>query len=327
VIIIAGRGHVPRIIESCTALSPADRSRLVLIPEPAARNTAPAIACGAVYSSLALGPDRAMLVLTSDHIIRPPAVFSEDAAAAAAFARQGRLAVFGIPPRTPETGYGYIEAAEPLPSAGPASRTAVFRAAAFREKPDRPTAEAFLAEGRFYWNSGMFAFSTGFLLDEFRLKAPECLRPFDALTVPEEPAYTVRQGLKILEAWPGLDRAYASVTGISFDYAIAEKCGQTVMAAARFDWFDVGSWDEYAKLLGASRGEVYAARVPPGSEGSCFVDADIPVALCGVEDLIVVVRSGNNGGAPSVLIARKGETQGVRDIVERIKAAGRTELL
>jgi mannose-1-phosphate guanylyltransferase/mannose-1-phosphate guanylyltransferase/mannose-6-phosphate isomerase len=99
------------------------------------------------------------------------------------------------------------------------------------------------------------------------------------------------------------------------------------MAAARFDWFDVGSWDEYARLLGASRGEVYAVRVPSGGEGSCFVDADIPVALCGVEDLIVVVRSGRNGGAPSVLIARKGETQGVRDVVEQIRAAGRTELL
>jgi mannose-1-phosphate guanylyltransferase/mannose-1-phosphate guanylyltransferase/mannose-6-phosphate isomerase len=327
VIIIAGKGHVPRIIEACAVFSPEDLSRLVLIPEPAARNTAPAIACGAVYSFMALGLDRTMLVLTSDHIIRPLEVFSEDAAAAAAFARKGRLAVFGIPPRAPETGYGYIETAEALPVSDPASRTGVFRAASFREKPDRPTAEAFLAEGRFYWNSGMFAFSSGFILGEFRHKAPECLRPFDALRSPEESAYTVRQGLKILEAWPGLDEAYASVKAISFDYAIAEKCGQTVMAAARFDWFDVGSWDEYAKLLGASRSEVYAARVPPGSEGSCFVDADIPVALCGVEDLIVVVRSGNNGGAPSVLIARKGETQGVRDIVERIKAAGRTELL
>lgn len=327
VIIIAGKGHVPRIIEACAAFSPGERSLLVLIPEPAARNTAPAITCGVVYSSLALGLDRAMLVLTSDHIIRPLEVFSEDAAAAAAFARQGRLAVFGIPPRTPDTGYGYIEAAETLPASDPVSRTAVFRAASFREKPDRPAAEAFLAAGRFYWNSGMFAFSSGFLLEEFRRNAPECLRPFEALKAPEEPAYTVRQGLKILEAWPGLDEAYNAVKAISFDYAIAEKCGQTVMTAARFDWFDVGSWDEYAKLLGASRGEVYAARVPPGREDSCFVDTDIPVALCGVEDLIVVVRSGSNGGAPSVLIARKGETQGVRDIVERIKAAGRKELL
>jgi mannose-1-phosphate guanylyltransferase/mannose-1-phosphate guanylyltransferase/mannose-6-phosphate isomerase len=274
-----------------------------------------------------------MLVLTSDHIIQPLKVFAEDAACASAFARQGKLAVFGIPPRAPETGYGYIEAAEALPvpvsasGGGMASRTAVFRAASFREKPGLAAAEAFLAEGRFYWNSGMFAFSTGFLLEEFRRNAPECLLPFETLKAPAEGAYTVREGLKILDAWPGLGEAYSAVKGISFDYAIAEKCGQTVMAAARFDWFDVGSWDEYARLLGASRGEVYAARLPLGSEGSCFVDADIPVALCGVEDLIVVARSGRGGGVPLVLIAKKGETQGVRDIVEQIKVAGRTELL
>jgi mannose-1-phosphate guanylyltransferase/mannose-1-phosphate guanylyltransferase/mannose-6-phosphate isomerase len=117
---------------------------------------------------------------------------------------------------------------------------------------------------------------------------------------------------------------------ISFDYAIAEKCSQTVMAAARFDWLDVGSWDEYAKLLGSSRGEVFATGLPPGlppPTASCFVDADIPVALCGVRDLIVVVRSGKDGSPPVVLVAKKGETQGVKEIVEQIKAAGRTELL
>jgi mannose-1-phosphate guanylyltransferase len=283
-----------------------------------------------------------MLTLTSDHIIGPLAVFVEDAAAAAAFARRNKLAIFGIPPRSPETGYGYIEAAEslPLPSdsesdaSASAGGTAVFRAASFREKPGRAAAEAFLAAGSFYWNSGMFAFSSAFLLEEFRRSAPDLIRPFETLRVPEEPAYTVRDGLSILESWPGLAEVYNGIKGVSFDYAIAEKCGQTVMAAARFDWFDVGSWDEYAKLLSpapgtgqAFRGEVYAARVPPGGEGSCFVDADIPVALCGVEDLIVVVRSGREGGPPAVLIARKGETQGVKDIVEQIKAAGRTDLL
>jgi mannose-1-phosphate guanylyltransferase len=209
----------------------------------------------------------------------------------------------------------------------------VFRAVSFREKPDKPTAETFLAEGRFYWNSGMFAFATGFLLDEYRRNAPDCLRPFEALKTPAACAYTFRKGLKILESWPGLPASYGAVKSISFDYAIAEKCSQTVMAAARFDWFDVGSWDEYAKLLGSSRGEVFTAGLPHGllhglpPNDSCFVDADIPVALCGVKDLIVVVRSGKDGSPPSVLIAKKGKTQGVKEIVEQIKAAGRTELL
>jgi mannose-1-phosphate guanylyltransferase len=342
VIIIAGKGHVSGVVEACAALSPGDLARLVLIPEPLARNTAPAIACGAVYAERALGKNRAMLVLTSDHIIGPLETFASDAAAAAVFARQDKLAVFGIPPRTAETGYGYIETAEPLPVPGGAS---VFRAVSFREKPDKPTAEAFLAEGRFYWNSGMFAFATGFLLDEYRRNAPDCLRPFESLKAPAAGTYTVRKGLKILESWPGLPEAYGAVKSISFDYAIAEKCSQTVMVSTRFDWFDVGSWDEYAKLLGSSRGEVFIAGLPhellprpphgllPGSphglapNDSCFVDADIPVALCGVRDLIVVVRSGKDGSPPSVLVAKKGETQGVKEIVEQIKAAGRTELL
>jgi mannose-1-phosphate guanylyltransferase len=94
------------------------------------------------------------------------------------------------------------------------------------------------------------------------------------------------------------------------------------MVEAGFDWLDVGSWDEYAKLAGETGAEVYNS----GAE-NCFVDADIPVALCGVEDLIVVVRSGKNGAPPAVLISKKGETQRVREIVEKIKAAGRKELL
>ena len=94
------------------------------------------------------------------------------------------------------------------------------------------------------------------------------------------------------------------------------------MVAADFAWLDVGSWDEYERLVGDTGSEVYQSGGKP-----CFVDADIPVALCGVEDLIVVVRSGKDGTVPSVLIAKRGETQRVKEIVENIRAAGRTELL
>jgi mannose-1-phosphate guanylyltransferase/mannose-1-phosphate guanylyltransferase/mannose-6-phosphate isomerase len=109
------------------------------------------------------------------------------------------------------------------------------------------------------------------------------------------------------------------------DYAIAEKCRSVVMVKARFEWFDVGSWDEYARLSadrGSGESEVYAQ-----DAAGCFVDSDLPVALCGVEDLIVVIRSGKDGGPATALIAKKGATQGVKKIVEQIRAAGRTELL
>ncbi|GHV50754.1 hypothetical protein AGMMS49579_04860 [Spirochaetia bacterium] len=324
VIIIAGKSHVPHIIAVCAALSADERKRLVLIPEPAAKNTAPAIACGVIYSlCTAANTDRTMLVLTSDHIIKPLEQFRADAAAAAALARQERLTVFGIPPKNPDTGFGYIETDAASGNAvadhiGPQS----FEVKSFREKPDRETAEKFLAAGRFYWNSGMFAFSSQFMLAEFCRHAPEVLKPFEKLTTPDKNAYRTEQGLRILENWPGLDAAYRDARAISFDYAIAEKCENTAMVRANFNWIDIGNWDEYARLLENTGSEVYRS----GST-DCFVDSDIPVALAGVEGLIVTVRSGRDGGPPSVLILKKGESQRLREIVEQIKEAGRSELL
>lgn len=254
-----------------------------------------------------------MLVLTSDHIIKPLEQFRTDAAAAAALAAQERLTVFGIPPKNPDTGFGYIETV-----AGPQS----FEVKSFREKPDQETAEQFLAAGRFYWNSGMFAFSSQFMLAEFHRHAPEVIAPFEKLTAPDKNAYRREQGLQILENWPGLDGAYRDTRAISFDYAIAEKCENTAMVRANFNWIDIGNWDEYARLLGNTGSEVYRSGAT-----DCFVDSDIPVALAGVEGLIVTVRSGRDGGPPSVLILKKGESQRLREIVEQIKEAGRTELL
>lgn len=271
-----------------------------------------------------------MLVLTSDHIIKPLEQFRADAGAAADAAGQKRLAVFGIPPKSPDTGFGYIEAGEALPrpvAAEPAAGPAAFAVRSFREKPDQETAEKFLADGRFYWNSGMFAFSSQFMLDEFHRNANEVMAPFEKLTAPDESACRMEQGLRILDKWPGLDRAYGDTKAISFDYAIAEKCENTAMVRANFNWTDIGNWDEYARLLenqgAADKGsEVYRSGVR-----DCFVDSDIPVALAGVEGLIVTVRSGRDGGPPSVLILKKGESQRLREIVDQIKEAGRTELL
>jgi mannose-1-phosphate guanylyltransferase/mannose-1-phosphate guanylyltransferase/mannose-6-phosphate isomerase len=331
VIIIAGKSHVPHIVEDCAAFSAGERKHLTLIPEPAAKNTAPAIACAVLYADWVSGTERNMLVLTSDHIIQPPETFRIDAAAAEAFAQQDKLAIFGIPPTKPETGYGYIEKGKQLSiprnreneAAGRRlSEPEVYAVASFREKPDRKTAESYIASRRFFWNSGMFAFSSKFMLKEFRLRAPDLIRPFEKLRAPDEGCYETIKGLRILKKWPDLKEAYEAVKNISFDYAIAEKCSQTIMVEAGFDWIDVGNWDEYARLLGDTGSELYQS----GSE-SCFVDSDIPVALAGVKDLIVVVRSGGNGGAPVVLITKKGETQRVRDLVEQIKTAGKTELL
>ncbi|MDR3147864.1 MAG: mannose-1-phosphate guanylyltransferase [Treponema sp.] len=328
VIIIAGKGHVSPIVSACARLDQRERDRLLLIVEPEAKNTAAAIACGARFAELvpvatatpateaatADKSPRLVLVLTSDHIIEPLERFVEDAALAAILARQDRLVVFGIVPTRPETGYGYIEAGAPLAGEPTGARAAV----SFREKPNRALAEEYLATGRFYWNSGMFAFSSSFMLDEFRRHAPRVLAPFEELALPG-PA-RVDQGLRILDQWPGFAEAYARTQAISFDYAIAERCAAVALLSARFSWTDIGNWDEYARLLKNTGAEVYCA----GAE-NCFVDSDIPVALCGVQDLIVSVRAGRDG--PLVFIAKKGESQRVRELVEQIRAAGRTALL
>jgi mannose-1-phosphate guanylyltransferase/mannose-6-phosphate isomerase len=315
VIIIAGGSHVPHIILAVQKLGDADRKRLALIPEPEAKNTATAIACGIVYIERTSGVNRNILVLTSDHLITPLEAFKTDVVAVCG--QQEVLAVFGIFPRSPETGYGYIETAEVL---SPQSR--IFKVASFWEKPDKQRAEQFVAQGNFYWNSGMFAFSSRFMMAEYNRSAPEIIAAFRVLASPEKSAYTIKEGLLVLENWPGLKKAYSQAKNISFDYAIVEKCAQTIMVVASFDWTDVGSWDEYTRLLGDTGSEVYCS-----GENSCFVDSDIPVALCGVEDLIVVIRSGKDGAVRSVLIAKKVETQRVREIVEQIKDAGRTSLL
>jgi len=311
VIIITGKSHIPLVIKETAKLRAGEKKRLVVIGEPVAKNTAPAIACAAIYS-LNSGKDRNMLVLTSDHIIKPLDTFKDDAAKAAAPAKEGKLVVFGIPPTGPQTGYGYIEAGKGKD---------VLNVTAFHEKPDLQTAKKYAASRRFFWNSGMFAFSANFITEQFRLFAPDVIQPFEKLKAPTPQSYKIVQGVQVLDAWSDLENAYRKTAGISFDYAIAEKCKNTVMIRANFDWIDIGNWEEYVKICG-NKSLVFSV-----SGENCYVDSDIPVALAGVEDLIVVIRSGKNGEPAAALVTKKGQTQKVREIVEQIKKAGKTELL
>ena len=322
IIIIAGKSHLPFIIETCSKLSPTEKKNILLIPEPEAKNTAPAIACAVTYLRKTSNSNN-VLVLTSDHIIKPIEVFTGNAETASDFAKKDNLVVFGIPPSRPETGYGYIKTGKTLTEN-------VYSVKAFLEKPERKNAEKFTASKHYFWNSGMFAFSMDFIMEEFLQHAAEVIQPFEQLREPDEKAYSILQGLKVLDNWEGLEKAYQMTEKISFDNAIAEKCSRSVMVKAAFDWIDVGNWDEYSRLLSDNSdgnnfngADVYTA----GNCDGCFVDSDIPVALAGVEDLIVVIRSGIDGSIPTALIVRKGDTQRVKDVVEQIKKVGRTELL
>ena len=317
IIIMAGKAHIPHIKDICATYARNDLRRMVLIPEPEAKGTAAAIACAAVFAELLSGAPRSMFVLTSDHIIEPEADFTEQALSIEPYIRGGCLAVLGISPRYAETAYGYIEAGG---MESPVDR--IFRVNSFHEKPNKAAAEKYLNAGNFFWNSGMFAFSSDFILNEFKKHSPDILAPFKKLPAPTGDAYTHSGGLRVLEHWDGIDAAYRETRAESFDVAISEKCGSVIMAKAMFNWSDVGSWDEYARLSVPQTENVFSV-----GSASCFVDSPVPVALCGVDDLIVVVRGGANGEPSVVLITKKGETQRVKELVELIKSNGRHKLL
>ena len=328
VLIVAGKTHVKPIINECAALKESDKKRILLIPEPRARNTAPAICCALRYLELHRAQrEQSILVLTSDHIIGPMNVFLDDARAAEKMAAKNNLVVFGIMPDRAETGFGYIEAGK-----NTGNEQNIFDVVSFHEKPDQNKAQIYLEAKNFYWNSGMFAFTKTFLLSEYEKNALDVISPFRELKKPEDPSYRTEKGLWILENWEKLEDVFNSTKAISFDYAIAEKCSSTSMVKANFSWVDVGSWDDYAGLKKSSKessiknsmGEVYGNKE---ALESCYVESEIPVALWGVEDLIVVVRSGSEESKPVILITKKGESQGIRDLTEEIKNAGKTEIL
>ncbi|MDR0599265.1 MAG: mannose-1-phosphate guanylyltransferase [Treponema sp.] len=323
VIIIAGRSHAAHIIKACEGRPPEDLDRMVLILEPLARNTAPAIACAVSFIDWMSGEERNILVLSSDHVISPLERFVQDAAAAGDAARADKLAVFGVKPRSPETGYGYIEV-EPA-GLRETGESPVYGVTSFQEKPDRDRAEAFVRAGNFFWNSGMFAFSSKFIMEEFRRGAPGVIGPFGKLRAPNERSFKIERGLRTLWDWMDLREAYSGAPALSFDHAVAEKCSRIVMVRAGFAWTDAGSWDEYAALAeaaGRSQAETWRYEAE-----NCFADSDIPVALIGVEDLIVVIRAGKNGEPGSALISKRGRSQHVREITARLKEEGRLDLL
>lgn len=283
-------GKVPGVAERC-----------LIIPEPAGRNTAPALAYAARYLQARGHGNDLAVELSADHLIEPISAFREDLEKVWALAAEGYLVVIGVAPKGPATGYGYIHAG--------AVHEPGRVVAAFTEKPDRATAERFLAEGGYYWNSGLYAFRVDSFLAELSEHCPEVARSFGSLA-PSEPTARVG-GVPVLPATSAVQAAYEATPSVSIDNAVAEKSRQVAMIEASFRWSDVGSWDELAATPSAGEEPVVSVE----SSGS-FVHADLPVALCGVEDLIVVVKNG------VVLVCKRGESQLVRRAVTELREQG-----
>jgi mannose-1-phosphate guanylyltransferase/mannose-6-phosphate isomerase len=277
-----------------------------MILEPIGRNTAPAIAAAAL-AARELDREALLLILPSDHTITLPQVFRKDAATALNLAQQGCLATFGIVPGAPETGYGYIERGTPI-----ANTEGAWKVASFREKPDRASAERFIANGGFFWNSGMFAFPAAKYLDELQRLRPEMLA-----TVEQAYAKSTRD-LDFVR----LDKTcFAKCPSDSIDYAVMEKTANAVVVQTDPGWSDVGTWQAlWAVSPQDGAGNVSAGDVHLYDAKGCYVRAEKRhISAIGVENLVIVETD------DALLVTSKDRSQDVKDAVNRLDTLNRTE--
>ena len=296
-----------------------------ILLEPVGRNTAPAVALAALQAT-ADGADPLLLVLPADHVIRDATALCHAIVAGSAPAAHGALLTFGIVPTAPETGYGYIRADEPLEgslessglsinaTADSSARHPALKVAEFIEKPDRQTAEKYLASGAYYWNSGMFLFQASIFLDELAKHAPQMLAA-------------------CRKAWEGrvadldfirLDTVtFAACPADSIDYAVMEKTTKAAVIPLDAGWSDVGSWSALWEV-GASceSGNVrFGDVVDIETENSYLYAGSRLVAAIGLKNMVVVEL------ADAVLVAAKDRVQDVKRIVDHLKTMGRSEHL
>jgi mannose-1-phosphate guanylyltransferase len=278
-----------------------------VIAEPSQRNTAPCIALAA-HILAELDPDAVMGVFPADHLILKEARFRRFVKPAFQAAEKKSVVVLGIQPRWAETGYGYIE----FPKNVRPGEAEALPVVTFREKPDARTAKRFLERGNFYWNAGMFFWRASVVLDLMRRHQPKTATLLAGLPPLGSPNFAA----KLVERYPLCE-------GISIDYAIIEKADQVAgFALDDIGWNDVGSWEavyDLAKKDGdenASRSELIAE----SSRGN-YVDASKPVALLGVENLVVVDT------ADALLVADRRRVQDVGNIVKALEGKKREDLL
>jgi mannose-1-phosphate guanylyltransferase len=278
-----------------------------VVAEPCPRDTAPCVGLAATLVARR-DPDGTMIVLPADHVIGPDEAFHRTVAAAVAVIETdpGAFVTLGIQPTRPETGYGYIERG---PSLGAPEGIPLYRVAQFREKPDRSTAEEFLASGRFFWNSGIFLWRARAILDALAVHRPALAaalgRIAEALGTPEEAAAIARE--------------YPRMEKVPIDKAVMEKARNVRVLEVSYDWNDVGDWRALTALVppDAQGNTTQGPVLPVETRGSIIVSDDGGlIATLGVEDLVIV----QSGGA--TLVARKDQLDKLKALVEGLDKAG-----
>ncbi|MEH6696148.1 MAG: sugar phosphate nucleotidyltransferase [Hyphomonas sp.] len=273
-----------------------------ILLEPCARNTAAVAAIAAEFVSR-MDPDGLVLLLPADHFIGRPDAFRKAVADAVEVARNGRIVTFGISPDRPETGFGYIKAGEPL---GPSTHAV----AAFREKPDRATAMAYLSDGTYSWNAGIFLFPASLMQAELSAHAPDVLEgAAAALDATASSDKIVRID----------EESFSSIRSISIDYAVMERTQRAaVVGPLSCAWSDVGTWPTLGEL---QDGDGTSGPVLIDTK-NCTIHADdgTLVAALGIEDMVIAVHDG------AVLVMPKSRSQDVSLIIDALKARGRSDL-
>lgn len=295
-IVVASADHADEVERQLAA---AGTPPAILILEPDARGTAPAIALAA----LSAGPEDMLLVIPSDHAVRDVAALHGALDLAHPLAAADMLVTFGITPDRPETGYGYIRR-------GAALGDGLFRAERFVEKPDLATAEAYVGEGGYLWNSGIFLFRAEAYLDALDAHAPDILSAARAsLAAQREEAGRI---------WPD-ERCFARAPSRSIDHAVMEKAGEVAVVPVEMGWSDIGSWDALHQLGEKDAdGNVLVGDVVAIESRDCLIRSDGPVIVTlGAQELVVVATE------RAVLIAPRGETQRVREAIEALQARER----
>ena len=264
-----------------------------LLAEPEGRDTAPAVAWTTLEIAKRYGEDTVVGFFPADPWIGDQVRFQQTLRAATQLAASSEeaIATLGVKPTYPSTGYGYIEQGE---QTGTFGEFPVYRVNRFTEKPDRQTAEAFLATGRFSWNSGMFIFRAGVVLQELRTHAPEIITPLE------------EQG----------SICYPHLPKTSIDYALMEKTKLAYVLPADFGWDDLGDWNAIERLLKGDAPNVELANhVGLDTKGTLLYatnDEDLIVTI-GLED-VVIVRDGN-----VTLIVKKDRTQEIKQVLKTLQ--------
>lgn len=274
--------------------------------EPAGRNTAPAVAAAALAAT-ASGEDVLLLVLPSDHLVRDASGFRRLVSSGAALAAAGRMVLFGIRPDAPATGFGYIRRGEPL-----AGTAGAYEVGAFIEKPHAARAQSFLDAGGHYWNSGMFLFGARAYLAELGQFRPD---------IASACADAVAQGTRDMDFLRLGEAAFRACPSDSIDYAVMERTSHACVIEADIGWNDIGSWSSLWDVADKGEaGNVVQGDVYLDGARDNYVRAESRlVAAVGVSDLVIVETD------DVVLVAHKDAAQDVKQAVEHLKRAERTE--